>query len=73
MDASRAEDRPCTADPDRDTSLRMRTAIADAAFIADGLALGLPLRWAEPARPSDDGPLRIRGVARSGGPWAGVG
>ena len=54
MTASHDEDRPDTADPDPDTSLRMRTAIADAAFIADGIALGLLLKWAESMRPSDD-------------------
>jgi hypothetical protein len=48
MDASLGEDRPGTTDPDPNGSLRMRTATADAAFVADGIALGLRQRWAGP-------------------------
>ena len=54
MDPSRDEDRPKAADPAPDMSLRLRTAIADAAFVADGIALGLPRKWAEPFWPSND-------------------
>ena len=34
----------------------MRIAIADAAFVAEGVTLGLLLKWAERARPFDDLP-----------------
>jgi hypothetical protein len=54
MDASPGEDQPETADPD--ILLRMRTSVADAAFVADGIALGLLLKWAEWALPPEDLP-----------------
>ena len=38
--------------------LRMRIAIADAAFVAEGITLGLLLKWAERAPPFDDLPPR---------------
>jgi hypothetical protein len=60
MDASPGEDRPGTADIDPDSSLRMQIAVADAAFIADGIALGLLLKWAEQAEPPDDETPRAR-------------
>jgi hypothetical protein len=41
-------------------SLRMRDAIADAAFVADGVALGLLLKWAERPPQSDPRPPRVR-------------
>lgn len=49
MDPTHGDDRPATAEAAPDVLLRMRLAIADAAFVADGLALGLPLKWAERA------------------------
>jgi hypothetical protein len=67
MDASPGEDRPGTADPDADTALRMRTAVADAAFVADGIALGLLLKWAEWAQPPADGMPRVRARRAPGG------
>ena len=54
MDPPRGDDRPATADPDPDALLRMR--IADAAFVAEGVTLGLLLKWAERAPPFDDLP-----------------
>ena len=56
MHASYREDRPATADADPDAMLRMRIAIADAAFVAEGVTLGLLLKWAERAPPFDDLP-----------------
>ena len=58
MHASHREDRPATADADPDALLRMRIALADAAFVAEGVTLGLLLKWAERARPFDDLPPR---------------
>jgi hypothetical protein len=58
MHASHGEDRPATADADPDAMLRMRIAIADAAFVAEGITLGLLLKWAERAPPFDDLPPR---------------
>ena len=47
---------PAVADAHPDALLRMRLAIADALFVAEGLTLGLLLRWAERAPPFDDLP-----------------
>jgi hypothetical protein len=58
MHASYGEDPPATADADPDAMLRMRIAIADAAFVAEGITLGLLLKWAERAPPFDDLPPR---------------
>ena len=58
MHASYREDRPATADADPDALLRMRIALADAAFVAEGVTLGLLLKWAERAPPFDDLPPR---------------
>ena len=58
MHASYRGDRPATADADPDALLRMRIALADAAFVAEGVTLGLLLKWAERARPFDDLPPR---------------
>ncbi|GAA0576979.1 hypothetical protein GCM10009416_14470 [Craurococcus roseus] len=55
MRASRGEDRPAVAGTDPDALLRMRLAIADAAFVAEGVTLGLLLRWAGRAAPPFDG------------------
>ncbi len=56
MDASHVDNRPATAEADPDGLLRMRIAIADAAFVAEGVTLGLLLKWAERAPPFDDLP-----------------
>ncbi len=56
MDARHGDDRPAVAEPDPDALLRMRTAIADATFVAEGIALGLPLKWIERAPLSEDRP-----------------
>ena len=54
MSASRGEDpRPAT-EPDGDPLLRMRLAAADATFVAEGIAMGLPLRWIERVPLSED-------------------
>jgi hypothetical protein len=65
MGAFPGEDWPATADPGPDASLRMRAA--DAAFVADGLALGLLLKWAEWAQPPADGMPRVRARGAPGG------
>ncbi len=54
MHASYRKDRPATAEAAPDAMLRMRIAIADAAFVAEGITLGLLLKWVERAPPSDD-------------------
>ena len=54
MDPFRVGDRAATGEPDPDALLRMR--IADAAFVAEGVTLGLLLKWAERAPPFDDLP-----------------
>ena len=56
MDASHGEDRRSATEPNADLSLRMRTTTADAAFVAEGIALGLPLKWIERAPLSEDRP-----------------
>ena len=71
MDASHGDDRPAIAEPDPDALLRMRLSIADAAFVAEGLTLGLLLKWAERAPPFDDLPPRVRG-RRDPGDGAGM-
>jgi hypothetical protein len=58
MHASPGEDRSATAEPDPGALFRMRIAMADAAFVAEGVTLGLLLRWAERAPPFDDLPPR---------------
>ena len=59
MDASFGEDRRSAAEPGSDALFRMRTAVADAIFVAEGVALGLLLKWAERAPPFDDLPPRV--------------
>ena len=59
MHASHGGDRPAAADADPDASFRMRLAIADATFVAEGVTLGLLLKWAERAPPFDDLPRRV--------------
>jgi hypothetical protein len=63
--------RHAIAEADPDALLRMRTAAADAAFVAEGIAMGLPLKWIErtpltedrpplvPARRAPDGGTRV--------------
>ena len=48
--------RHAIAEADPDALLRMRTAAADAAFVAEGIALGLPLKWIERAPLCEDRP-----------------
>ena len=71
MDASFGEDRRSAAEPGSIALFRMRTAIADAIFVAEGVALGLLLKWAERAPPFDDLPPRVRG-RRDPGDGAGM-
>ena len=56
MHATHGENRPTIAEPDTEASLRTRTAMSDAAFVAEGIALGLPLKWIERAPLSEDRP-----------------
>ena len=56
MQATHGDNRPAAAEPDTEASLRMHTAVADAAFVAEGIALGLPLKWIERAPLSRDRP-----------------
>ena len=56
MDASHGEDRRSATEPDADVSLRMCAAMADAAFVAEGIAMGLPLKWIERAPLAEDRP-----------------
>lgn len=60
MHASDGDHRPATAEADPEALLRMRVAIADAAFVAEGVTLGLLLEWAERAAPFDDLPPPVR-------------
>jgi hypothetical protein len=57
MDPPQA-DRRAAAEADPDALLRIRIALADAAFVAEGVTLGLLLKWAERAPPFDDLPPR---------------
>jgi hypothetical protein len=68
MHSPHGEHRPATAEADTDALLRMRIAIADAAFVAEGVTLGLLLKWAERAPPFDDlpPPARARHAPGSG-------
>jgi hypothetical protein len=59
MHASHGGDRPAAADADPDASFRMRLAIADATFVAEGVTLGLLLKWAERAPPFDNLPPHV--------------
>ena len=56
MHAPHGDERPAVADAALDPLLRMRLAIEDAAFVAEGIALGLPLKWSERAPLSEDRP-----------------
>ncbi len=64
MDASHGEDRRPAAEPDPYAPLRMLTEMADATFDAEGIAMGLPLKWIERAPLSEDLPPRL--LARRG-------
>ena len=59
MDANHDDSRPAVAEPDTEASLRTRTAMADAAFVREGIALGLPLKWIERAPLSEDRPTLV--------------
>lgn len=67
MHASPGGDRPTMAEPDPDALLRMRIAIADALFVAEGLTLGLLLEWAERAPPFGDLPPWVKTRPIQGG------
>ena len=56
MHATHGDDRSSVAEPDTEASLRTRTAMADAAFVAEGIALGLSLKWMERAPLTEDRP-----------------
>ncbi len=56
MNAHHDGSRTAVAEPDTEASLRARTAMADAAFVAEGIAMGLPLKWIERAPLSEDRP-----------------
>ncbi len=56
MNAHHDGSRTAVAEPDTGASLRARTAMADAAFVAEGIAMGLPLKWIERAPLSEDRP-----------------
>ena len=69
MHASPGEDRSATAEPDPGALFRMRIAMADAAFVAEGVTLGL-LRWCpgRHGRPSTAAATRkVRSEQGSGG------
>ena len=56
MQAPHGDDRSAVTEPDTGASLRTCTATADAAFVAEGIALGLPLKWIERAPLFEDRP-----------------
>ena len=56
MHETHGDSRSATAEPDTEASLRARTAMADAAFVAEGIAMGLALKWIERAPLSEDRP-----------------
>ena len=67
MDQAQAGDRPTAAEADLDALLRTGIALADAAFVAEGITLGLLLKWAERAPPFDDQPRWVRTRRAPGG------
>ncbi len=68
MRASRGDGLPATPEADPDAPPRIRTATADAAFVAEGIAMGLPLKWMERAPLSEDRPpLTLAWRAPDGG------
>ena len=56
MNANHDDSRTAVAEPDTEASLRTRTAMADAAFVAEGIAPGSPLKWIERVPLSEDRP-----------------
>ena len=50
------DDRPAVANAAPDALLRVRLAVEDATFVAEGIAMGLPLKWIERALLSEDLP-----------------
>ncbi len=54
VNANHDDSRPAVAGPDTEASLCICTA--DAAFVAEGIALGLPLKWIEQAPLCKDRP-----------------
>ncbi len=50
------DDQPAVADAAPDALLRMRLAVEDATFVAEGIAMGLPLKWIERTPLSGDRP-----------------
>ena len=56
MHPPHGDDRPAVGDAAPDALLRMRLAIGHATFVAEGIALGLPLKWIERAPLSRDRP-----------------
>ena len=59
MDSPDGGDRPDADEANSDALRRMRLAIADATFVAEGLTLDLLLKWAGRAPPFDDLPPRV--------------
>jgi hypothetical protein len=55
---TQVDGRSAAAEADPDALLRMRIALANAAFVAEGVTLGLLLKWAERAPPIYDLPPR---------------
>ncbi len=56
MHARHGDDRPAVAHSAPDALLRMRLAVEDATFVAEGIAMGLPLKWIERVPLSEDRP-----------------
>ena len=56
MHAPHGDDLSAVGDADPDALLRMRLAVEDATFVAEGIAMGLPLKWIERAPLSEDRP-----------------
>ena len=56
MHAPHGDARQAVADAAPDALLRMRLAVTDATFVAEGIAMGLPLKWFERAPLSEDRP-----------------
>ncbi len=57
VNANHDDSRPAVAERDTEASLCICTA--DAAFVAEGIALGLPLKWIERVPLSEDRPLLV--------------
>ena len=74
MHAPHGDDRPAVGDAAPDALLRMRLAIGHATFVAEGIALGLPLKWIEWAPLSEHRPtLVLAWRTRDGGTRASAG